>query len=331
MKDKSPRIITRRRLLALALLSLAAAPAFAADNGCYHSANGYYEIQPPSDIIVNERMAPGEVIRDYAAHGKGNVLATCMAGTGTLEGGYIVPATNGLVPLTVGGVNSGFGVRLSIIERGDEREFPFPHRYTRQFTVGQPIRTSDADMRVVIERMSGPVAFGRADVKTIAQQWSYQPGGGAKTAPFRHVSTTNIVFARATCSLVPDDLNQTVKFAPLSLSAFGNPERATPWQAFHIGVQDCEDPKNLIARFTFGVVGDSDTLRPELFSLRGPQNVGLEIATEAKKTIEPTRPVDMPALGSGERYAFFTRLRETQATVRAGVFARPVKVVVEYQ
>lgn len=319
----------RRGLITLALCSMPASAVFAADNGCYHSANGYYEIIPPEDLIVSEAIPPGKIIRDYAAHGNGNVLATCMAGTARLEGGLTVANSAGLVPLTIGGRSSGFGVRLYIREITDGRQFDFPHQYTRNFSLGDPIRTSDADIGVKIERMAGPVLFGKVDVATIAKQWAYQPNG-VKTDPFRHVSTTNIVFSRPTCTVVPDDLNQTVSLKPLSLSAFANADRATPWEAFHIGVADCEDPKGLIARFTFGVPGDADATRPDLFWLSGLVNVGLELGDDKKQNIAPARPVDLPALATGQRYDFFVRMRETRPTAGAGVFTRPVKVVVEY-
>jgi type 1 fimbria pilin len=319
-----------RRLIAISLLAAPATSVLAADNGCYHSGNGYYQIEPPGDLIVNEAIPVGEIIRDYAAHGKGTVLATCMDGSAILEGGYTVPLSGDLVPLMIGGAASGFGVRLRIEELMDDRRFPFPHQYGRTFKKGDTIRTNDADVGVEIVRMAGPVAFGRVDDQTIAQQWSYEPGS-TRTAPFRHVSTTNIVFARASCSLVPADLTQTVKLTPISTSAFGNADRATPWEAFHIGVADCKDPKGLIAGFTFGVAGDADSVKPELFSLSGPKNVGLELANKDKQNIAPARTIDLPALGSGERFDFFVRMRETRNTVEAGVFTRPVKVDVEFR
>jgi type 1 fimbria pilin len=327
---QSPKLTRRaRRLAALALCAAPIAPSFAADNGCYHSANGYYEIDPPGDLIVNEAIAPGEVIRDYAAHGKGSVLATCMEGTAILEGGYTVPVSGDLVPLTIGGAASGFGVRLRIEELADSRRFPFPHRYTRVFRKGDPIRTNDADMGVEIVRMPGEIRFGKVEDRIIAQQWSYQPDG-PKTAAFRHVSTKNIVFARATCSLVPDDLNQTVNLTPISLSAFGNPERATPWESFHIGVADCKDPKGMIARFVFGQGSDGYGPQKDLFSLSGPANVGLELGNRDKQNIKPGVAIDLPALATGERFDFFARMREANGTVQAGRFTRPVKVDVEF-
>ncbi|UPG90358.1 fimbrial protein [Luteibacter aegosomaticola] len=320
----------QRRLFVFALLAAPAGSAFAADNGCYHSYNGYYEIDPPGSIIVSEAIPAGEVVRDYSANGKGDVLGSCMAGTATFEGGYTVPVSDDLVPLTVGGAASGFGVRLRIEERADARTFPFPHRYTRRFALGDPIRVNDVSMGVEIVRMPGPITFGKVDHRTIAQQWTYQPDG-TKTAPLRHVSTTNIVFARASCSLVPADLTQTVKLTPISTSAFANADRATSWEPFHIAVADCSDPKGMIARFTFGVAGDADSAKPELFSLSGPRNVGLELANKDKQNIAPAKPVDMQALATGERFDFYVRMRETRNTVEAGVFTRPVKVDVEFR
>lgn len=327
---QNPKLTRHRRCIAaLAICAAPIAPVFAADNGCYHSANGYYEIDPPGDLIVNEGIAPGEVIRDYAAHGKGNVLATCMDGTATLEGGYTVPVSGDLVPLTIGGAASGFGVRLRIEELADSRRFPFPHRYTRVFKKGDPIRTNDADMGVEIVRMPGTVRYGKVDERTIAQQWSYQTDG-AKTAAFRHVSTKNIVFARATCSLVPEDLNQAVNLTPISLSAFANAERATPWEAFHIGVADCKDPGGVIARFTFGEGSDGYGPQKDLFSLNGPRYVGLELGNRDKQNIKPGVSIELDALGTGERFDFFARMREANGTVQAGQFTRPVKVNVEF-
>jgi type 1 fimbria pilin len=322
----------RRHLPRAAILATLWHPAaaFAANGGCYHSADGYYQIGQTAQIVVSNDMAPGTVVRDEKAHGDGNVLATCIEGVATFEGDYSAVTIDSLVPLTVGGRPSGFGVELYIEELLDGTTFPFPHRYQRNFKLGDPVRSNHANIGYRIKRMTGPVEFGAFDRVTIGQQWTVQPNG-ARTKPFRHMAIYDLTLVRPACSIVVDDLNQTVKLGPYNASNFATPDRATPWVAFNLRVEQCQEPVGLVAQFTFGTKADGVAGQPDLFSLEGPTNVGLELGDEYKRNVSPGVPSRLNALGSGKAYTFHARLRETQATVRGGMFSRAVNVLVEFR
>lgn len=324
---------TRRNLLwtaAVAALWQSGSVAAAERNGCYHSADGYYQIGQTAQIVVTNDIAPGTIVRDEKAHGDGNVLATCMEGVATFEGDYSMQTVNSLVPLTVGGKPSGFGIEIYIEELLDGTSFPFPHKYQRTFRLGDPVRSNHANIGYRIKRMTGPVEFGAFDRVTVAQQWTYQPNG-ARTAPFRHMTIYDLKLVRPACSIVAEDLNQTVKLGPYNASNFATPDRATPWVPFYLRVEQCEEPVGLVARFTFGSSADAVIGQPDLFTLVGPKNVGLELADENEKNIAPGVSDQFNALGTGKVYTFNARLRETQPTVRGGSFSRGVNVLVEFR
>ena len=304
--------------------------AVAANGGCYHSADGYYQIGQTAQIVVTNDMAPGTVVRDEKAHGDGNVLATCREGVATFQGDYSAITINGTVPLTVGGRPSGFGVELYIEELLDGTTFPFPHKYQRNFRLGDPVRSNHANIGYRIKRMTGPVEFGAFDRVTIGQQWTFEPNG-RPTKPFRHMAIYDLTLVRPSCSIVAEDLNQTVKLGPYNASNFATPDRATPWVAFNLRVDQCQEPVGLVARFTFGTAADGVIGQPDLFSLEGPSNVGLQLADENKRTVAPGVSARLNALGSGKAYLFHARLKETQPTVRGGNFSRAVNVLVEFR
>jgi len=100
---------------------------------------------------------------------------------------------------------------------------------------------------------------------------------------------------------------------------------------FYFRVESCAEPGGMIASFTFGKATDADPVLDELFSLTGPKNVGLEIASDdTKTTLRPGVPFLVNAVGTGRSYQFNARLRETQPTVRGGEFRRPLLVQVEF-
>jgi type 1 fimbria pilin len=101
--------------------------------------------------------------------------------------------------------------------------------------------------------------------------------------------------------------------------------------AFNLRVEQCQEPVGLVAQFTFGTKADGVAGQPDLFTLDGPTNVGLELGDEYKRNVSPGVPSRLNALGSGKAYTFHARLRETQATVRGGMFSRAVNVLVEFR
>ncbi|MDR6642298.1 type 1 fimbria pilin [Luteibacter sp. 1214] len=321
---------TMHRALGVLPMLVLAAPAIAAENGCYWSADGNYQLGQTAQITVWNDMPPGQQVRDEKAHGDGNILATCMRGQATFEGDYTVARDDGMVTLTVDGQPSGFGIEVYIEERdGSDRRY-FPHRYQRTFRLGEPVRSNDADIGYRVVRTTGPVRFGRVDSRTIAQQWTYQPDG-ARTRAFRHLKIYELYFVRPTCSISGDTLNQTVDVGRYHVGNFATPERATPWVPFYFRVESCAEPVGMIASFTFGKATDADPVLDELFSLTGPKNVGLEIASDdTKTTLRPGVPFLVNAVGTGRSYQFNARLRETQPTVRGGEFRRPLLVQVEF-
>lgn len=320
------------RACALPLFALAL-PAAAADNGCFWAADGNYQLGQTAQIVVTNDMPPGELVRQERAHGDGNVLASCMEGPARFVGEYTVARQDGLVPLTVGNEPSGFGIEVFIDELKEPQHHEFPHEYTLTFKKGDAVRSNDANIGYRVKRMTGPVKFGRVDMRTIAQQSSYQPNG-VKTRPFRHLKVYELFFVRPGCSISADTLNQTVDLGAYNASAFANPDRATRWVPFHLTVEECAEPVGLVADVTFGTPADADADMPAVFSLpdpRAPKNVGLEIADGDRKTIRPGVVASFNAVGSGKDFPFNVRFRETKDTVRGGVVSRPVTVLVNFR
>lgn len=101
---------------------------------------------------------------------------------------------------------------------------------------------------------------------------------------------------------------------------------------FKLRVQECKEPVGQIAQFTFGSASDADADVTGLFRMLGssPSHVGLEIANEKKRTIEPGKPYEANALATGEDFDFYVRLRETLYSVGGGAFTRPVTVRVDF-
>lgn len=318
----------RRAACALPLFAFAL-PA-AAQGGCEYAADGNYQLGQTAQITVYNDMAPGTLVRNERAHGDGIVLANCEEGRATFEGAYVAQREGGLVPLTVHGQPSGFGMNVYIKELKDERLFEFPHRYERTFREGEPVRSNEAEIGYRVIRTSGPVRFGPVDRTTIAEQWTYEPNG-ARTRSFRHLKIYELSFVRPVCEITAETLNQTVQVGTYHVGNFATPERATPWVPFRLTVEKCAEPVGMIANFTFGTPADADPVVGGLFSLSGPENVGLELANDDKKVlIRPGEPFAANALGTGRSYEFNVRLRETRPTVRGGDFHRPVVVQVDF-
>jgi hypothetical protein len=97
-------------------------------------------------------------------------------------------------------------------------------------------------------------------------------------------------------------------------------------------VKECKEPAGQIAQFIFGTPADADANAPQLFRMLGsaPAHVGLEIADETKRTIEPGKPYQVNALPTGEDFDFFVRLRESRYSVGGGAFTRPVTIRVDF-
>ena len=294
---KTPLEVSRYRMM-LALALCAGMPwgaTMAADRGgCFHSSNANYQIGQTAEIVVTNDMAEGTVVRDEKAHGDGQVLATCMDGLATFEGDYTVPRINALVPLTVGGRRSGFGLELYLVERLDGREFDFPHRYERLFQKGDVVRSNEADVGYRIRRMTGPVEYGAVDQRKVAEQWSYQPDG-ARTEAFRHMVIYELKFVRPTCSIETDSLNQEVALGDYNVGNFATPDRATPWVAFHMTVAECQEPVGLVTTFTFGTAADRDPDNGQLFSLQGSD--AAEPRGQATRPRVPRIIADVPGFG----------------------------------
>jgi hypothetical protein len=56
----------------------------------------------------------------------------------------------------------------------------------------------------------------------------------------------------------------------------------------------------------------------------------LQIANEARRSIEPGKSYDANALATGESFQFNVRLRESRYSVGGGTFTRPVTVRVDF-
>jgi type 1 fimbria pilin len=339
---KHRRVATRRNLLcALAVCAIwPSGEAVAAPGGCDWRNTATYTIAVTANTPVWNGMPPAHVPREGYASGDGVTLLECYPGDATFKSEYRAPTEGGLVPLTVRGVRSGFGIRIYIRELKEDRIHDIPSTYQRTFTeqcvpdwfpssTCNPVTSSDAEVGYQIVRMAGNVEFGTVDPKDIAIQYA-DPRGGTPTLAFRHVKVTSLAFVRPACSIEAADLNQTVTLGPYNASNFATPERATPWVKFRLTTKACEASKGITARFTFGMMGEAIGGEPTLYPLDGPEHVGLELSDKDQKSMEVGKPVSFDALGTGEAYMFHARLRETGGTVRGGDFRRGVQVLVDF-
>lgn len=326
----SRKLLSTGRWLALALV-LRAGDALAAD-GCVKIANTYYQIGQTAEIEVTNDMVPGTVVREGDARGDGHIVARCV-GNVSLYGAYVVEHTNGLLPLIVDSEPSGFGIEIYVHEdAGTGIRHEFPHHYQRDFGKGGVIRSNDVNVGYRVKRIEGPIRYGQVEQLTLVDQRASTASGGW-TAPFRHMYIYEMSFKRPSCSITAESINQTVSMGSYSLADFRNADRATAWVNFKLRVEECKEPVGQIARFTFGNVSDADPDVSALFRMLGnsPSHVGLEIANEKRRTIEPGKPYEANALATGDDFNFYVRLRETLYSVGGGAFTRPVTVRVDFR
>ncbi|NID16413.1 fimbrial protein [Luteibacter yeojuensis] len=328
MKQKTGLFLRRAIGCSVLLAGFHAAPAFA---GCTMNNLATYHIGQTTYVDVHNAIPVGTMVREGSAAGEGKLLLTCDAGTAAFRGRWQAgnPA-DGLLPLTVGGRPSGFGIRLFLQESGTGPKRYFPHDFTRSFNAGDTVRSDGDVVGYEIYRMPGRVEFGNVDAGAIAQSNVDRTGGGLVV--FRSMEIFNLIFRRPACTITPESINQDVDLGQAHVGDFDNPDRATPWTSFRLTVQECLEPVGMIASFTFGAPSDADPDAAQLFSIpRGPQNVALEIADTRKNTIRPGVPVDFNALGTGEDFVFNARMRGTKQPVGAGEFSRPVTVLVDFR
>lgn len=321
-----------RRLFSGALLcSSAYATQALADPGCKLENIAHYQIGQAAYIDVSSNDPVGERLRQGEAEGEGVLLLTCNEGPVTFHGRWQNHQAGDLLPLTIGGYPAGVGLKLVLREGADEGqgdEHVFPHAFARPMRQGQQVRSDMDSVRYEIYRTSEPLRFGKLDALEVAQSNVEQIGGGL--AVFRTMKIHELSLRRQTCSILADDLKQVVKLPAYNLSNFANPGRTTPWEPFHLRVENCPDPLGLVAGFTFGTAADADDNR-DWFSLTGPKNVAMELGTATYQTIAPGKIFEMNALGTGGAYQFYVRLRETRLTVEGGEFSRMIKVQVDYR
>lgn len=324
------RTFLRRTALCMSLLvGSYVAPTFAAA-GCTQVNLATYQIGQTTYVDVYNAIEENQLVRDGEATGEGKLLLRCESGEAMFRGRWQNQQSSDLLPLTVGGKPSGFGIKLFLKDDRDVSR-SFPHDFSRQFAAGELVRSDEDKVRYEIYRMTGPVEFGRVDSGPIAQSNVTRSGGGLVV--FRSMEIYSLIFRRPSCSITTESLNQTVDVGTYNASNFATAERATPWREFRLTVKECLEPVGLVAKFVFGSSADADADDPTLFSLSGPdapENVGLEIGDEDLLAMEPGKERRVNAVGTGKDFVFNVRLKETRPTVRGGRFSRPVTVLVEF-
>lgn len=304
------------------------APAMAS-SGCVKRNLATYQIGQTTFVDVHNDIKPGTMVRAGEAAGEGQLLLVCGAGTVQVRGRWQGAVSEGApYPLSVNGKPSGFGLRLYLKDDEGGEPKPFPHTFSRTFTEGEEVRSDQDIVRYEIYRTEGPVEFGAVDTGPIAQSNIDRQGGGMVV--FRSMEIYDLVFRRPACSITSESLNQDVHVGDFNASNFATPDRATPWKEFRLTVEECLEPIGLVASFVFGGPSDADKDDPQLFSLSGPENVGLELGDPDKKTIEPGKEARFNAVGTGKDFVFNVRLRESKPTVRGGTFNRPITVRVDF-
>jgi type 1 fimbria pilin len=319
---------TRYPLLACSVLGLGwALPAAA---GCRLLNHANFQISQSALLTVSSEDPPGQVLRKSTSYGEGVELLRCDAGSALFRGRWESEGADELRSLTIQGEKAGVGVRLLFTEQNGAVERTFPHDFRREMTADEIIRGDGDALYYELVRTADPVKFGAVDTGPVASTDVEAPDGGFTR--FRSMMVYELTLTRPACELVADDLNQVVRLPALTTSQFDNPDRASAWTPFNLRVQKCSDPGGLFANVTFGEQGDAVPAFENLFSLpHGPEHVALEIAGADYSTFWPGAPRTLHAQGTGDRYEFAVRLRETDGPVGAGDFTRGIRVEVQYR
>ncbi|UPG90359.1 hypothetical protein L2Y96_00895 [Luteibacter aegosomaticola] len=303
---------------------------FPAVAGCHLVNHANFQISQSAFLTVSSEDPPGEVLRKSTTYGEGVELLRCDAGSTQFRGRWMTEGSDELRSLTINGERAGVGVRLAFTEQNGAIERTFPHDFRREMTPGEIVRGDGDALYYELVRTADPVHFGPVDAGPVASTDVEAPDGGF--IRFRSMMVYELTLNRPACELVADDLNQMVRLPTYTTSQFDNPDRASAWTPFYLRVQKCSDPEGLFANVTFGERGDAVPAFENLFTLpNGPEHVALEIAGPDHATFWPGTPRTLNAKGTGDRYEFAVRLRETDGPVGAGDFTRGIRVEVQYR
>lgn len=330
---------SRKGLIVGSLLCAACVTPAAAKSGCKSVGQVRHRIAVEyldSGINVGGSAHAGQVVASGSGVRSGaDVVMQCWKGFITFDHEWMPVSAGEVRPLTIQGLPSGLGLKLTIMRNGAEH---FRFASATHWNIdsdwwvpqGTPVDVKDESAYYEIVRTSGPLRFGRVDGGIVARSFGTNSKGGGRLH-YEDIELANIAIHRPQCSIVAEDANQTVRLGDYKVTDFGGPEKATPWVPFHFRVAGCPDPAGLIARFTFGVPGDAAPGHPQWFSVpTGPANVALQLGTSHHGNIAPAAPVSLAALGQGERYTFHARLKQSGSGVRGGRFSRAIRLMVEY-
>lgn len=335
-----PYPVSRKLAVIGALFCSTHAPTVFAKFGCESVGKVSYRIgteYESSGITIGGDIPSGHLVATGTGVRSGpNIVMECKKGFITFDHEWTPVSSSEIRPLTIGGLPSGLGLKAAVHRKGSEH-FRFPSvthwNLDNGWFVpgGTPVETKDESVLYDIVRTPGPLRFGRIDSGVVARSFGTNSKGGGRLH-YEDVEMANVAIHRPPCSIVVDDLNQTVKMGDYTVSDFANSDKATPWTPFHLRVASCSHPSGLIARFTFGVTSDASPGNAAWFSLPpgGPERVAMQLGTHDLRNIAPATPVSLNALGNGQRYTFHARLKQTSPNVRGGRFSRHLRLMVEY-
>ncbi|MDF4004399.1 hypothetical protein P3W33_13440 [Luteibacter sp. PPL552] len=327
----------RKAVVSVVLLSSMYVPDAWAKWGCESVGKVSYRIGtayehagiPAGGSLPGQVVATGQGLRSGEPH-----VLQCKKGVITFDHVWVPVSAGDTRPLTIGGLPSGLGLKVSV-RRKDAEHFRYPSathwNLDNGWVVigGTPVDVTDESVHYDIVRVAGPLRFGRLDPGVVGQSFATNTKGGGRLA-YETLEMAGVVVQRPACGIVVDDLHQVVRMGDYGVADFRNADGATPWLPFHLRVSSCPYPAGLIARFTFGIPGDATPDDPQGFALPGPRHVALQLATADLRAIAPARPVVLGALGNGQRFTFHARLRQAGSPIGGGRFSRQLRLMVEF-
>jgi type 1 fimbria pilin len=237
--------------------------------------------------------------------------------------------------LTVGGVRSGVGVRITMSVNGGDF-LPMPQERQLNLPIGSPAYSESDTIKAELTRTASPVVYGKVDAGLGIGASNFYNGVGAVGSPgqYQTIRSGSITLVRPSCAIDTNSLNQTVNLGSYSTTELKDPTSTTPWTPFKFVMKNCGDPDTLVD-ITFGSVADRDKNNPNLFSLNtgGPTGIGIGLSTDdgAEKPMLPGVTATFPGVLTGGTYNFRARMERTPVALTAGRFDRPVTVLVTYR
>lgn len=319
----------------VAVASLAAAafhvvPAWA---GCSISTTYRYPISRSTPLVVKSGTPVGEVVSESVVNGVNPLQLICFPGESRFVSGLTAsaPSDSSVVPLKIGGLDSGLGARFAIKEAAESNFQIMPIDRRQTFAVRTNISGLDR-VRYQLVRLPGPLRYGKFDSQTLAQSL-VTLADNIRLGAYRTIWMDSMSIGRPSCSITSDSLNQAVSLGTHAISSMPRVGDGTPWRPFRLVMEACDDPQNVVADITFGSGADADQMNNSLFAINagGAQGVGIEIQGPGSTAIVPGQLTSLHAIAGGQAYDFRARYQRVMTSTMAGAANKSMTVTVEFR